>query len=351
MTKLQEVQERLAQLDPNNRDNLVEIARLNTEIEQLKQADRDQAVLEKNHEQRVQTAKDEFNTYIQASLDDDGITLGEIFRGETQQQLYTIKCSQAFNALVSKLSSQLSGAEERELQLKRQNDELQDKFEALEAELRQEKTKSAQYEFERNEALKTRDNAASALEEAKGEIDRLNSQVDDLRKEIAVGARNSYKVVDAEGQKRQMEELIRQVKESRIKVINMRPMEDDFKRQNWQAEDALTGETYTFNYLDKGKYTELNENEVQQFRLEQAQKAADAAISLVSPALPTLVTEQQFPSGNGILDHTATDTEDGDGTTAESGGSSNDASISRAEFEALEARVTALENVSGRWAS
>lgn len=318
-----------------------QIAALRGEYEQIES----QQQIEQNHEQRVQEAKDEFGAYIQASLDEDGITLEEIFVGDKQRQLYTIKSSQAFNALASKLSAQLSGAEERELQLQRQNGELQDKYEALEAELRQVKSKAAQLEFERDEANKTRDNAANALEEARQEVDRLNDQVSDLRKEIAVGARNSYKVVDPEEQRKQLEDLVKQVKESRIKVINMRPVADDFRRQTWQAEDAITGETYTFNYLEKGKYKELNETEVQQFRLEQAQKAtANAVIPLVPPALPD-VTPDQFRGSMGESESTQTVRSDDAGVQGVPGDTET-VSLS-ARIEALEADVAALKRANG----
>lgn len=349
--QIERLQNELETIESKDHKTAADIERreqINWELTKLEGEMQSQQQIEHNHEQRVQTAKDEFSTYIAASLDEDGITPREIFIGESQEKLYTIKSSQAFNALVSKLSSQLSGAEEREIQLKRQNDELQDRFEALEAELRLAQSKASKAEFERDEAHKVRDNAAASLEEKDKEINRLSEQVDELRKEMAVGARNAFKVVDAEEQRKQVDDLVRQVKESRIRVVNMRPMEGDFKRQNWIAEDAMTGDLYSFNWMDKGKYVELNDHEVQQFRLEQAQKAAaNATISLDYPITPELqvITEQQFPSSNGSLDQAATCTPDGRGTEGDTEGVTDDASVSlAARVEALEARVAQLEH-------
>ena len=343
----------LDELQANETFTQDQIDRRNLLSNQLAEAEHElaqQKQVEQKHEERIQTANNEFGAYIQEALGADGLTMRDMCAGEKQYQLLSILLQQASTAITEKLSKQIVVGEEREVQLRRQNDDLQDKIDAIGAELsktasdlQEANRRAAQFEFERDEALKVRDNAAAALEGARAEIDRLTSQVDDLRKEIAVSARNAFKVVDDEAQKQQVADLVKQIKDSLIRVTNIR-WEDDIRKTHKLAERADTGETIRFPYYEKSKYLELTPEEGLQFRLQhQEHPVPDRALDEVSPPPIPDVTREQFRDGDAHIGDGAVLAEEQSGETTVPVGGTDQEAVSVAAFEALKADVEQLK--------
>ncbi|GAB7057369.1 hypothetical protein JCM16163A_41180 [Paenibacillus sp. YK5] len=109
---------------------------------------------------------------------------------------------------------QLRAAGDRELQLQRQNEELQARVSEINSQLTDALDKNATLIFEKQDAEDKRDNAVAQLEQANAEIERLNGHIDDLRKDQAVGVRNGYKVIDSNSS---LDELVAKAKEAKIK--------------------------------------------------------------------------------------------------------------------------------------
>lgn len=128
-------------------------------------------------------------------------------------------------------------------------------------------------------------NAARLLEEEKAENARLSSQVDDLRKEIAVGAANALKVEEVDVRSAHEKWLEQRQKEEDAKpvIYNIR-WKDDIRRDAYLAELAETDETITIPYYAmtgdmknggtsmKGKYRVVTSEEAPSFRIEPAQE-------------------------------------------------------------------------------
>lgn len=134
----------------------------------------------------------------------------------------------------------------------------------------------------------------SKLKNAGDEIERLNSQVDDLRKEIAVGARNAYKVTDVE-QTQQLKQLADQIKAARIHVYDVEP-DNVINPKNYTASRADNGEQVTYNWTQAKNYIEIKDpNEVEQFRQQFANQNVVPDISLAEPIQDSL-TEVPLPT-------------------------------------------------------
>lgn len=237
------------------------------------------------HENRVTQATAEFDDIL--SLDFGGLTLRQIIGGESEYQLVTIELKKSFTAQVENFSrqineiqasytEQLRAAEDRENQLKRQNESLQQSL-----------SMAQQNEFEatRNlqDALAKRDAAARELEDAKKEISRLES----------LGAREAYKVEDTEEQERQKKELAEKIRKERT-IYGKTPI--DFKRSRFKAHLAISGQEIEFSYLEQGKYFEIDESEVRQFRSQYPAEPVEPAHVVDQASVPSILTDtvEQF---------------------------------------------------------
>ncbi|MFS0837255.1 hypothetical protein [Paenibacillus sp. 1P03SA] len=188
------------------------------------------------HEQRVETAEEEIS-YLLDTIKADGMSMRDMCLSEPHYQILRIEVQRRYADQAARFSEEigelqkahaekLRASEERELQLQRQFDSLQN-----EHKLTLEQLNSAKLELADMQAK--RDNASMALEEAKKEIERLNGHVDDLRKEMAVGAQNAYKVIDTEEQQRQYKEALMKIKAERPKIYDMQPL--DIKQSRFKA--------------------------------------------------------------------------------------------------------------------
>lgn len=121
-------------------------------------------------------------------------------------------------------------------------------------------------------------NASRLLDEEKAEVARLNSQVDDLRKEIAVGAAAALKVeeVDVRSAHEKWLEQRQKEEESKPIIYNLR-WKDDIRRDTYLAQLAATDETIEIPYFTmtgdlknptamKGRYRVVTSEDAPSFR-------------------------------------------------------------------------------------
>ncbi|WP_433748249.1 hypothetical protein [Paenibacillus amylolyticus] len=205
------------------------------------------------------------------------------------------------------------------------------------------------------DAESKRDAAAGQLEEAKAEISRLTSHVDDLRQQIAVGAVNMAKVIDpadalahykeqkriAEEEKR-LAEAAREAAKPAIYDVEW----GDAKKSFYTAKLAATDEEIKIPYLTKGAYREVSAEEAPQFRIraEESQRADEdlARTNDMEEGSELTPPTWQFPEGDEATQE-STGHELAQGDVAGSADPETEGPPTRAEFEELKRRVSALE--------
>lgn len=244
--------------------------------------------------------------------------------------------------LEEKHANEIAGYEEREIQLRRQNDELQEKVKAYESRI-------MQLEDEVEDLAAKRDAAVEQLEEVQDinkilqvqindfreentelrkEIERLNSQIDDMRKAQVWGERQAQSIIDVTAT--EQEEIQRRVEAVRKLYVSR----DD----TWGTMSIIYDQEGNRHVVPRQKADEewapLEAPSLvgsESFRTED--NAADAGDSGVSVAEAPSVTFQapEIPTDlSGADHHTANGTMD-------------DTPVTRAEFEDLKARVERLE--------
>jgi hypothetical protein len=231
------------------------------------------------HTDRVTAASQEIASILD-TIEFEGMSMRQLCAGEPQYQALRILAQQAYQDQAQKYSDQLRAAEEREAQLKRQNDILQQR-------INQSETEKLQLQTELNDR-------ESKLQAATSEIDRLNSQVDDLRKEIAVGARSAVKVQDVD-QLTQLRNLAAEIKASLIPIYDKKEM--DFKGTRYSAKLAKSGEEIEFSYLESPKYYEVTPEQVLDFRRQYEAEQAELAAQNDTNDQPLAEPEQGHVTG------------------------------------------------------
>jgi uncharacterized phage infection (PIP) family protein YhgE len=329
MTKLQEVQERLAQLDPNNRDNLVEIARLNTEIEQLKQAEQEQAMREQKTEELLDEYNDTLVDIFSTLFPEDKykVLLG-VNEYENLRQDYK-RVHKAFHAgQIEKINA------DHVAELNRVDENWREKFGRL--------TKQAQ---------DTEDKLAVANELAQRwakELDKMNDELNDAHTEISkLKLENeeiskssfscSEELKKANERIAELEAKLEQANKPKepaqneslnnvLNEIKSRKQDDpDAVMQRFLARQVNGPKVMS---IDHGAHPELP---VLQFRPE----VAPAVVEQGADPLPIVDSQFQSPEGNQPIGLPVS--EDG------AGGGVEESPVTRAEFEALEKRVKKLE--------
>ncbi|WP_339245881.1 hypothetical protein NST58_01705 [Paenibacillus sp. FSL R10-2796] len=206
------------------------------------------------------------------SLDFEGIDPKDLFinyNEEKAEASYNYVNSVIQNAIVEMKKVNLLRIKE----LETTNAALQDKYNQSEEANEALKHIVDTAKLDINDAISKRDAAAKALEEANEEITRLNSHLEDLRKEIAIGAANAAKVVevDVRSARDKWEEERRKEEEAKAVIHNLR-WEDDIRRTHYLAELAETDETIRFKYLEKGKYRVVTSEDAESFRTAYLQE-------------------------------------------------------------------------------
>lgn len=353
--QLQEVKDRLAQLDPNNRDNLAEIAKLKaqqTELtDQAAQEQATQARIQEEHVARVSTVANQFDEFLE-KMNLGGMTLRQVVGGASEYQLITIELKKAFTAQAEQFSTQLSeqqavhneemrAAQDRENQLQRQNENLQARAITQESLLEEASRKANQDALERTNLEQSRNNAVAQLEEAKIQIAQQKGHIEDLQTQISIGVRGAINVIDTEEEERQKKELAIQIRKER--TIYDVEWVDEIKRTRKKAKLAATGEEIDFPWTEESKFFVIQEAEVSQFRNEYApNQEVVPDIPLDQPVQDNVTPEATFPElpraeapniPGEVPVVIPTPESSGQGQTVEE------------RFEAIERRLTELEKV------
>lgn len=314
----------------------VQVSRLNEQIKALQAQ-----VAQQQQQAHIETKVGEAQVQVSQSFDaiivgDQTVTLGELAANESARQILSIYFTQYVTSLTKqheqekatlKVSYEAQIEEEKKsvAELEERNDVIYEQSNTL-------RIANAQLTASLEEMTTRRDAAAREIVEAKAEVTRLNSQVDDLRTEIAVGAKAAVQVVSitnlgGDG----LGDMIREFKASRPAIYDVQAI--DQKKSEFTAKLVETNEVIVFNWLDKGKYREVSPEEAERFRAEA--QAAAASIPDYTPDIPldNGVTPPPFPGEVQDVDTTV-------------GGESTDttvATVTRSEFEELKSRVAQLE--------
>lgn len=258
------------------------------------------------------------------SLDFEGIDPKDLFinyNEEKAEASYNYVNSVIQNAIVEMKKVNLLRIKE----LENTNAALQDKYNQSEEANEALKHIVDTAKLDINDAISKRDAAAKALEEANEEITRLNSHLEDLRKEIAIGAANAAKVVevDVRSARDKWEEERRKEEESKAVIYNLR-WEDDIRRTHYLAELAETDETIRFKYLEKGKYRVVTSEDAESFRTAYLQEqernhedmAQHSSVEDEPVTVPAFRTEEE-PTNEGTIIGLAESTSSMAGSTVE----------------------------------
>ncbi len=329
--QLEDVQRSLANLDPNNRDHLAAIGQLKMqEAELIKQVavEDAEAELQAQHEVRVKESVEHVVDTLD-NLEIEGIPVRSLFIDEARYQLLSIWLKDLLADQAENFSKQIQTEQLENKQLRAELDEQQNIINGLKDEITEREHENNQLKLERDQAIQYRDNAYAQLEEARQEVARLNDQVDDLRKEIAVGAKNAFKVTNLTGTK----ELAEKIKASLIPVTDIVQINSATIRVT-----HLDGTTSDESWLTKGKYRVVGGEEADRFRAEQeanklSEESAPSDIALVEPVEPPTF---QIPNDIEGVPGVQQEADSGDHGTS---GTNDDTSGA----ESFEERLAALE--------
>lgn len=351
--QLQEVKDKLAQLDPNNRDNLVEIARLKSQVTELsnqlaleEQVAAAQVKIQEDHVTRVSTVASQFDDFL-ANLNLGGLTLRQVIGGEKEYQLASIDLKKAFIAQAESFSDELSkqqaahndairASQDRENQLKRQNENLQAKVTQQETLLEEASRKSMQDALERASIEQSRNNAVAQLDEANIQIDQQKGHIEDLQTQISIGVRGALNVIDTAEEELQKKALADQIRKER--TIYDVEWVDEIKRTRKKAKIAATGEEIDFPWTEESKFFVIQEAEVSQFRSEypsDQEVVSDSALGNETPV--DVALEAPFLELPSIEVQTVS-APVAEGPSSDSG----QGEVTRKEFEELKHEVTML---------
>lgn len=219
---------------------------------------------------------DKYDEYLE-KMKFDGMTLRQVIGGSTEYQLVSIGLKKAFaaqdEAFGTKLSEQqalhneeMRASQERENQLKRQNENLQSVVAAREAVIEELHRKTNQDALEKANLEQSRNNAVAQLDEANQQIAQQKGHIEDLQTQISIGVRGAINVIDTEEEERQKKELVAQIRKDR--TIYDVEWTDEIKRNRKRAKLASTGEEIDFPWTEESKFFVIQEAEVSQFRSE-----------------------------------------------------------------------------------
>ncbi len=229
----------------------------------------------KVHEQRVEESQAEiFNALDNLRVGDTSIR--ELFFNQTAEeseaayQLVSAVWKQETAEIVAKHLQSYQDLEQQLSQERREKAELQSRYDQMYEEHAEQRKTLNEVRFELEETSAKRDAAVNQIDELNEEIKRLNGQIDDLRKEIAVGAANAPKVIDVKDAHAQYLEEKRKAEAAKPAIYDVEPT--DHKRSWYRAKLAETDEVIEFGYLEKGKYREVTAAEAEVFRTEYEAK-------------------------------------------------------------------------------
>lgn len=282
-TVQQKVDRLQAELDALNSQSPRNEAAVNQTANALDEAKREleqeqavQVQIQEDHVARVSTVASQFDNFLE-SLNLGGLTLRQVIGGEKEYQLASIDLKKAFIAQAESFSDELSkqqaahndairASQDRENQLKRQNENLQAKVSQQETLLEEANRKSMQDALERASLEQSRNNAVTQLEEARIQIDQQKGHIEDLQTQIAIGVRGAINVIDTAEEELQKKALADQIRKERT-IYDVQWV-DEIRRTRKKAKIAATGEEIDFPWTEESKFFVIQEAEVSQFRSE-----------------------------------------------------------------------------------
>lgn len=261
---LQELKARLAELPPGDEFNRISNRTAELELEERSKA------------AEQETVTNEVAKFMDG-LEFEGVDPKDLFLNygsESAETSYNYVNAVIQNAVSKMKQAEIANAKALETAnaaLQEKNDKLQQEKEELSHDLSVQNMEISD--------LNTRlANASRLLDEEKAETARLNSQVDDLRKEIAIGAAAAVKVeeVDVRSAHEKWLEQRKKEEESKPVIYNIR-WKDDIRRDTYLAELAATDETIEIPYFTmtgdlnnptamKGRYRVVTSEEAPSFR-------------------------------------------------------------------------------------
>lgn len=301
-------------------------------------------------QQNVEESQQEV-AYIMDNMDLDGVTMRDMFKNDTPESAES--SYQVVRIVVQ--NTLLERDEHWMVQIK----ELQERL-ATETAAKDAALAKADEAGEANAKLVTelrdvraelldveskRDAAVAQLEEVKAEVKQKESHIDDLRQQIAVGAVQATKVIDVGDAMTAWKEQKKREEEAKPAIYDVEWADD--KRSTYRAKLAATDEAITFNYLEKGKYREVSAEEAPQFRITQEQEHRDE--NHAQPAADLEEGDQLAPPTWGYPEEASQEStghELAQGNVAGSVDPETEGPPTRAEFEELKRRVSALETTN-----
>lgn len=336
-----------AQLDQEYAKDQPNAETVNTTIAEMNKIEQDLATaaqteqiaeqINQNHEDRMQQSMSSIANDLD-NMEAGGFPLRTLFVGEGEYQLGSIAIKRWAEGRESANLNQIKGFEEQLAQLQRQNEYLQTRVKDSDAAADQLKADKAQLETELADAEQKRDAAARELSDANAQLAQIKAQNDELNKQITAAKLGAIPLDPEEKAKRDAEEKAagEKLRRERYTVYDLKP-DRDLNPTKYTAKRAFDNSECEFPAYALKVYTVLtSDTEVQDFRTQYAQaepvaQTGDANIPLAQSVEP--VAEVQFPSETvpTPADH------------PEVAGQADQAVVTRAEFTALEARVSALE--------
>lgn len=223
----------------------------------------------------------EEGNYFLDTLSYDGINIKELFlfRSEEQSNAAYELLRDILQNEVAKIKHQdqyrINLLEEEKAASREEADVIQTKYDELYEQFVQKRNDMIALQNSFEDMEHKRDASATELLEAKAEITRLNGHIDDLRKQIAVGARSIEKVVDVNESFEKYKKSLIEAATSLPVIYNVRPL--DNRRSRFAANYAETDEYLEDYYMYlKGNYREVSADEAPSFRRTEEPQHTDA---------------------------------------------------------------------------
>lgn len=241
------------------------------------------------HEQRVEESHDQI-AYILDTLRAGDLSMRDLTTNEAGYQILREMVQLTMMEREEKYLGEINKLREENAVITASKDALQEQCSALYETVSELRSDLNTTKSELEDAELKRDAAASQLEEAKKEIARLNGHIDDLRAEIAVGAKGAVKVTNLNGN---LADLVQQFNASKPAIYNKR-WKDEYKKTIYLANLAETGAEIEIPYLEIGKYREVTPDEAELFRAEYEAKCNQESATVDAGQGVDVNTPDQF---------------------------------------------------------
>ncbi|MEF3306667.1 hypothetical protein [Paenibacillus sp. GYB003] len=312
-----------------------QIAVLESELAQIEQTEQEHAAREQKTEELMDEYNETLNSIFDALLPEDKFAA---ILGLNEYEQLRQDYKRVHNAYYSDKVAKLNEEHAQEIENWRE------KFGRLTKQAQETENQLAQTRKELEVGLEANSMYAVENEELTRKVEELRLEIDEKADQfLNIQAENKRLVSEIEELKSKLEQAQKPKDTAKSEALNK--VLDEIKSRQKDDPDAMMqrflarqqqSEKTVMKIDHLSKTVELPELPFRpQMDTQMAQQSADP--------LPTVVTQDQFRSSVGNMGEQATSAEDGDGTHGNLEGRRDDETVSRAEFEALEARVTELE--------